>query len=257
MRHSLVELEDQPWFPATLRNGITAYLRFVVSLTRQMRPVAPAVAELLRRSGESSILDLCSGSGGAARQLARDLAARGASVPVTLSDRYPDSERLDAIAGEMPGVVRVHPAPLDATRVPADMPGVRTMFNAFHHFAPDAAGGILGDAARAGRPIAIIEFIERDPFSLMGVLFSPLLVLLAAPLFRPVRWQTLLFTYVVPAIPLAVFWDGLVSWIRVYSLAELEALAARAAAPGYAWSAGRWRVGPVRVTYLLGYRASS
>ena len=128
------------------------------------------------------------------------------------------------------------------------------MFNAFHHFAPDAARGILSAAASAGRPIAIVEFVERNVLSLIGVLFSPILVLFVAPFLRPLRWQALVLTYLVPVVPLIVLWDGLVSWIRVYSVGELEQLAASTGASGYSWSAGRWRVGPVRVTYLIGYR---
>jgi len=40
----------------------------------------------------------------------------------------------------------------------------------------------------------------------------------------------------------------------LYLGGELEALAQAVVVPNYRWSAGRWRVGPVRVTYLLGYR---
>jgi hypothetical protein len=253
MRFSLFEFEDQPWCPPVLRNAITAYLRLVVVMTRQARPVIPALAELLRRSGERSILDLCSGSGGIAREIAEAFSARGLHAPITLSDLFPDEARLEAVAGEMPAALRVHASPLDATKVPSSMPGLRTMFNAFHHFDPPSAHRILAAAAAAGRPIAIVEFIERTPLTLMGVVFSPILVLALAPWFRPLRWQTLVLTYLVPVVPLIVFWDGLVSWIRVYSVRELEALAADVRVPGYHWTAGRWRAGPVRVTYLLGH----
>ncbi|HXC50279.1 MAG TPA: hypothetical protein VN634_05290 [Candidatus Limnocylindrales bacterium] len=255
MRLSLFEFEDQPWCPPVLRNAITGYLRIVVAMTRQVRPVVPALVELLRRSGETSILDLCSGSGSIACEVGQSLALRGAPAPITLSDLFPDEARLERLASELPGVLRVHPAPLDATRVPPAMPGLRTMFNAFHHFDPPAAREILRDAATAGRPIAIVEFVERTPLTLLGVLVTPLLMLVVAPWLRPLRWQALLLTYVIPIVPLVVFWDGLVSWLRVYSVRELGALASEVVVPGYSWSAGRWRVGPVRVTYLLGYPA--
>jgi hypothetical protein len=47
--------------------------------------------------------------------------------------------------------------PVDATNVPADLDCVRTMFNGFHHFAPDAAGAILADAVAKRGAIAIVE----------------------------------------------------------------------------------------------------
>jgi hypothetical protein len=254
MRHRLFEFEDQQWCPAVLRNAITSYLLMVARMTRQAEPVIPAMAELLRRSGETRILDLCSGSGGITREVALGLAARGTPTPVTLSDLFPDTERLRTVAAGSSGILDVHPSPLDATEVPASAAGLRTMFNAFHHFEPARARGILAAAAEAGRPIAIIEFLERSPLSLAGVLFSPLLVLALTPWLRPRQWQTLVLTYAVPIVPLMIFWDGLASWLRVYSVAELNGLAASVEAKDYCWSAGKWRVGPVRVTYLLGYR---
>jgi hypothetical protein len=76
------------------------------------------------------------------------------------------------------------------------------------------------------------------------------------PFVRPFRWSGLFFTYVLPVLPLLVVFDGLVSCLRVYSVAELEALAAEveAARPGYRFETGRIRIGraPVHATYLIG-----
>lgn len=76
----LFEFEDQSWCPAALRNAVTGYLRLVVQVTRQVAPVAPALVGLLERSGETRILDLCSGSGGIALQLSRRMADRKSVV---------------------------------------------------------------------------------------------------------------------------------------------------------------------------------
>jgi hypothetical protein len=251
-RLHLFEFEDQRWCPAVLRNAITGYLRLAVTITQQIRPVVPALADFLRRSGESSILDLCSGNGGIAHQLARGLKRRGQATRIVLSDLYPDVASFGEIASASGGAVEFRSAPLDATAVPAELPGLRTLFNAFHHLRPDAARRVLTAAAESGRPIAVIEFIERGIIPLSGIVFSPILLLFVAPFLRPFRWPALFFIYLVPIVPLMVFWDGLVSWLRVYSLGELRAMAASVDVPGYVWEAGRWRAGPVRVTYLMG-----
>ena len=256
-RLHLFEFEDQQWCPALLRNAITGYLRLAVAVTQQIRPVVPALAGFLRSTGESSILDLCSGSGGIASQLARGLARRGQQTRIVLSDLYPDTASFGDIADASGGMVEFRSAPLDATAVPAELPGLRTVFNAFHHFRPREARRVLAAAAESGRPIAVIEFIERGIIPLSGILFSPILVLFLAPFLRPFRWQALLFIYVVPIVPLMILWDGLVSWLRVYSLDELRAMAASVAVPGYAGEAGHWRAGPVRVTYLLGRKVGA
>jgi SAM-dependent methyltransferase len=251
-RLHLFEFEDQQWCPEVLRNAVTGYLRLAVVITQQLRPVVPALAAFLRETGETSILDLCSGSGGLAGQLARGLARRGTPARILLTDLYPDTAAFEDVARRCEGLVEFRAEPLDATEVAGHLPGLRTMFNAFHHFRPGEARRVLAAAAASGRPIAIIEFVERGVIPLSGIFFSPFLVLFLAPFLRPFRWQALFFTYLVPLVPLMIFWDGLVSWLRVYSLAELRELAAAASVPGYSWEAGHWRAGPVRVTYLLG-----
>jgi hypothetical protein len=253
-RLQLFEFEDQEWCPAVLRRALTGYLRLAVLLTGQARPVIPALADLLRSTGETSILDLCSGSGGIAPQLAEGLARRGLKPRIVLSDLHPDPEGLRRLAQGSDGQIRFLETPLDATAVPAEIPGLRTMFNAFHHLPREAAREVLAAAARSGRPIAIVEFVQRRLFSLSGVVFSALLVILLAPFLQPFRWQVLLFTWIVPVIPLMVLWDGLVSWLRVYSLDDLREMAASVAVPGYAFEAGSWRAGLANATYLVGRR---
>ncbi len=251
-RLAIFEFEDQPWCPPAVRRAVTGYLRLVSRLTRQVRPVVPAVADLLARSGQAGIVDLCSGSGGVAADLSAALAASGVEAHVLLTDLFPDVESFDELARASGGRVAFRGEPLDATRVPPEMVGVRTMFNAFHHFEPDEAERILRDAAEAGRPIAIVEFVERSAFTLLGVLLSPLWMVLLAPFARPLRPGSLAVTCLLPIAPLVALWDGLASWLRVYSPDELRAMTRRIDVPGYAWDVGHWRVGPTRVTYLVG-----
>jgi hypothetical protein len=85
---------------------------------------------------------------------------------------------------------------------------------------------------------------------------GPLLALGVVPWILPFRWSRLAWTYLLPAIPLVVLWDGIVSCLRSYTVPELRALAA-AAGEGYAWEAGVGRVPrlPVPLTWLVGYPA--
>ena len=73
---------------------------------------------------------------------------------------------------------------------------------------------------------------------------------------RPLRPIWLFFTYVVPVIPVFIFWDGVVSCLRVYSPKQLEELVAplREEFPTYTWEVGRIRLGmaPAYATSLIG-----
>lgn len=253
-RLHLFEFEDLAGCPASLRQGVTGYLRVVVRLTGQARLVAPLVAKELAASDEPGILDLCSGGGGPLLAIVDALRARGIAPSVTLSDRYPDIETFRSLAARSNGAIEYLPESVDATRIPSDLPGLRTLFNALHHFRDTEVRALLSDAANARRPLASFEFVRRAPVPLLGVLLSPLLALLLLPFARPLRPAVLVFTYLIPLIPLMVAWDGLVSWLRVHTESELRALATAAERPGYRFDVGRLRHPwlPIDVSYLLG-----
>jgi hypothetical protein len=139
-------------------------------------------------------------------------------------------------------------------RVPGELEGVRTLWNAFHHFRPAQAREILASAVRARRPIAVFEVLTRQPLLLASLFFSPLVAMLTVPFWRPFRASSLFFSWVVPLIPFVILWDGIVSWLRVYSEPELRELVTPFAGEAYDWQIGRIRLGrlPVHGSYLLG-----
>ena len=66
------------------------------------------------------------------------------------------------------------------------------------------------------------------------MLLVPLLVLFVTPLIRPFRWRRLVLTYLIPVLPLAILWDGLVSALRTYSVEEMKDLVSEF--PSYDWT---------------------
>jgi len=258
-RRQLIELEDQPWLPDAIRDGITDFLQFAATRAGLYRAILPLLERCIETLGVSRILDLCAGAGGAWSDLAPRLASvREGRLRIRLTDRYPNRAAWarELVAGE--GCIEMHPDPVDAMAVPEGLDGLRTLFSAFHHFAPAEARAILADATRAGQGILIVESTQRHPLVLLYMCLTPLLVLLATPLMRPLSPARLFWTYVVPAIPLAVCFDGLVSTLRTYSPEELLALAEgldEGEGEGrYRWEAGIAPFGPLPVglTYLIG-----
>ena len=252
-RVHLVELEDLPWFPAVLRDGGTTYLEFAVRLSGHAKALVPTIAAALRRTNSTEIVDLGAGGGGPVRVIADELARTGTPVEVRLTDFYPN---LRAFARAAAGTDRItyEKASIDAARVPARLTGFRTLFNAFHHFRPADARRILVDAATARRPIGVFEVVSREPLALLGMLTAPIGVILTVPFWRPFRWSWLFWTWLVPVMPLFVLWDGIVSWLRIYSVEELREMVADIDAPGYSWDIGTIQLGnaPAHATYLIG-----
>ncbi len=252
-RLHLMEIEDQGWCPAPVRDGGTDFLRFMLERTRPYAAIAPRLRAALDRTGDGRIVDLCSGAGGPWASLLPLLEGGARAPEVVLTDRYPNLEAFRRMEAGSGGRIRHADEPVDATAVPAELEGFRTLFTGFHHFAPDLARGILADAVRARRGIGIFEVTERSVPAVLATLPAPLFALLATPAIRPFRWSRLLLTYVLPAIPLMVGWDGVVSCLRSYTPAEMLEMAA-AAGGDYDWQAGRERVprAPAHVTYLIG-----
>ena len=52
----------------------------------------------------------------------------------------------------------------------------------------------------------------------------PLIILLVTPAIRPLRLSRLIFTYLLPAIPIIGLFDGIVSCLRTYSPEEMRQL---------------------------------
>jgi len=245
-RLRLFEIEDLPGCPVWLRNAMTGYLQTVIALARPYAVAAEPLAELLRSSGERRIVDLASGGGGPWPGLADELRARGLEIELTCTDLYPNADA----ASRLP----FHPQPVSALAVPAELGGARTMFSALHHFAPEEVRAILAAAQEAEVPFASFEATHRSLRGLLASLVFPLTVLFVMPFVRPRRPLALLLTYLPPIVPLAVFWDGLVSMLRTYRVRELEAIAAEIRRPGYEWRVEEIPVqgAPIPVTAVLG-----
>ena len=210
--------------------------------TSAFAALAPLIRNAMNATGTSSVLDLCSGGGGPWLTLQRELAKTG-PANVELSDLYPNLEAFEDVRARSLGQLGFQPKGIDATDVPASLSGVRTMFNSFHHFPPETAKAILADTVRKRRAIAIFEGINRRA---IGWIMMPLqipAILLFTPFVKPFRWSRLLFTYVLPLIPLLILFDGTVSFLRVYLPEELRELVS--AVPDH--ETFSWDIGVTRV----------
>lgn len=246
-RLQLFEFLDQSWLPELLRRGEVDYLRVVLDRVRPYDGVAKLLAELLRTSGTNRVVDLCSGAGGPWRTLLPVLQSVHSGAEVVLTDLHPTPGL------ELPPGAQYRDTPVDATRLPEELTGVRTLFEGLHHFPPEKARALLADAVDKGVPFAAFELTQRSlPYLLIQLLLVVPLVWIFTLLIRPVRWWRLVLTYLVPIIPLLVLWDGVVSSLRTYAPADLEKLTAGLDSNGYHWNSGVHRAQGMIITYLIG-----
>ncbi|MCW5882697.1 MAG: class I SAM-dependent methyltransferase [Anaerolineae bacterium] len=256
-RYQLVELEDLPWFPRSIRDAGTDYLQFAWQAVRPWQAIASKLVPALAATGDRRLVDLGAGGGGPWRGLLPVLQQAYPDLQVTLTDRYPNLAAWQTIQQDFPPAVHTWPDSVAAAAVPPTLAGFRTVFAALHHFPPSEARAILADAVRQRQGIAAFEAGQRRPLALLAILFAPTLAYLLTPFMRPFRWSRLFWTYVIPAGPFIVLWDGLVSTLRMYTPAELRDLTV-GLADDYVWDSGEVPIpySPIPMTYLMGYPAS-
>jgi hypothetical protein len=253
-RVHLFELHEQPRFPAGWRDLLTEFLSFYASVFKPYVCVAPLLANALEQEGTPRIVDLCSGAGRPLLSLVPALQKLGfRDLEVILTDRFPNLDALESTSG--PGAeVTYLTIPIDAADVPMDLEGFRTLFTSFHHFRPAAAKAILTNAVNNNEGVGVFEYTERN-WLIWGLptLLIPLFVWLCTPFMRPFRWRRLLWTYLVPIVPIVALWDGFVSNLRTYSVGELNDLIEQVADDRYEWQVGKRRsLGLSHVTYAIG-----
>ena len=175
-RWHLLELHEQVWFPAALRDLVVESLR--LAWTEMPAPghslvtegALPVVRSVLKQTKSTAIVDVCSGGGGPMPCIAKLL-----NVPVTLTDLFPQVSAWERIRFEEfhdtevggpndNGLFSFVAEPVDATKFPLQLcqPNtLRTFCLSLHHFQPSLARRIIADAVAHKTPIVILESQER------------------------------------------------------------------------------------------------
>jgi hypothetical protein len=256
-RLQLIELHEQPWLPSSLLDEITDALGFGLHFFKAYAPAVPVLQNVLDSTRSRSIIDMCSGGGGPWLDLSHELRGDVEDFQISLTDKFPNLtafEKLGAASGDR---ITFHPGPVDATEVPCELKGFRTMFTSFHHFRPEDARAVLQNAVDAGQGIAIFEVTKRAPSRIALMMAWALAPILLTPLIRPFRWSRLLWTYLIPIIPCVLLWDGVVSCLRTYRPGELREIIGKLTGAEYEWEIGErpGARGRVAISYLIGYPA--
>lgn len=249
------ELEDYDWFPTPLRDALTDVLRVSSTTLRIFDGAVPVLRDLLEQTGAPRIVDLCSGGGGPLLSVLDTLAREHGLTPeVVLTDKYPNERAFARAEADKPGQVRGRREPTDATKLPSELTGLRTIFNALHHFPPGLARAIFADAADKRQPIASFEVVERSVSGALIVAGVPAVAFGLTPFIRPRTLARFAMTYAVPLVPAVTMWDGFASCLRAYSPPELEKLVEGLETKDYRFRVEQHRAKwvPVKVTSLVG-----
>jgi len=258
-RKAWFEFHDHRLYPGFLRDLVTDALQAMWNAMEVYAPIAWRLERAIAVSGATRIVDLCSGAGGPWLRFSYEL-QRGGELqtesprpPILLTDKYPSKGAIRDIQSTSSSRLSFYPEPVDAMNIPPELSGFRTIFSTFHHFGPAEARAMLKSALEQRQGIGIFEAAKCDLRTLAAVIVVPLLALRLATAIRPFRWSRMFWTYLVPAIPLTLWLDGVLSCLRSYSQDDLRELTFGLESDDYCWEIGEERKGPVAITYLLGF----
>jgi hypothetical protein len=256
-RIDLFEFEDFPWFPNWIRSCLTQLIVVMHKLLKSSDDLIPLLKRALPYSHNNTIVDLCSGSGGPMIEVFKALrAGKGeTNVKLILTDLYPDLEMASKINNLGVSNLTYKTSLVNASHLNMELMGVRTMVGCFHHMKPDTARQILENAKKSKTPICIYEISDNAFPTFLWWVTIPIIFLMAlviTPFVRPLTWKQLLFTYIIPIIPVIFAWDGAVSNVRTYTLEDMDILLQGLEGPDYKWEKGK--IGKkANKLYLLGF----
>lgn len=253
-RSNLFEFEDLNWFPDIWRKSMTRLLNVVHKMFKSEDVITKMIDDALRASGEKSVVDLCSGSGGPMETIYAKLKENHSDLKMSLTDLYPNKEAADHFNSGVDGMIYVT-NPVDAAHVPSDLKGVRSMICCFHHMPPKVARGILEDTKNANQPLVIFELSDNSFPKLLAWTAFPINIIVSffiTPLARPMTWYQLVFTYLIPVIPVFYAWDGAVSNLRTYTVKDLDQLLEGLEDESYSWKKEVIKQGSSKFLTLVG-----
>jgi hypothetical protein len=106
-----------------------------------------------------------------------------------------------------------------------ELQGIHLMFSALHHFDEKNLCELLQCAINNEQIVACFDYSQRKIIiEFFAVVGGVILLLLTTPLIHPFSWKRLLFTYIIPLVPIILFADAIISRLRAYRLSELKDL---------------------------------
>ena len=245
-RIHLFEFEDQAWFPDSIRGYMTNLLAVLHRMVGTKEVIAGLLGPLVSKNKIQRIVDLGSGSGGimpeVINELKKDYGHK--DLELLLTDLYPNKELMNKWAGR--DGIKYYAEPVNATYWEEIPDGLKTMVNCFHHMNPKNARKMLEEASLRREPLFIYEMGENNiPLVLWWVLLPVSLIILILMALvmtlwvRPLHWKQLLFTYLIPVVPICYAWDGQVSIVRMYTMKDLDKLLEGLETSDYIWQKGK------------------
>ncbi|MCB0735915.1 MAG: hypothetical protein KDC92_00285 [Bacteroidetes bacterium] len=221
-RKQVPQIMNQKWFPGFLRSSIHEFMTWFVGKVKAAKPFMPVIERGLSTTNKIVAIESNVGAG---FETLEPYISKSTVIRRTSIDNFN-----------------------------ANNEGLYVMVNTLHQLDVKSARNLLTHIAKKRQPLAFVEGNNDSLWQVVGMtIFVPLTVLFTAPFVKPFRLERLLFTYIIPILPLVTFIDGFLALFKLYAPKDLDELVAPIKQEGYTWESGKLPNGRGgKIIYLLG-----
>ena len=243
-RKQLFEFEDFHWFPNWIRVSTTNLLAVLQRFLGIKEILLDLIIDLKNMNNIDQIIDIGSGSGGVMINVVDELNSRTKTkkVKLLLTDLYPNEKVVNEINNQNNPYIEYNREKLDAENLYQTPKGLKTLINCFHHINPKKAAKLLKSCQENNEIILIYEMGTHFLPFIVWLLILPLSLavnfisaLILTPFCKPLTFGQLIFTYLIPIIPVCYAWDGQASLARIYSERDIKSLLIGLEKASYNW----------------------
>ncbi|MBP6235349.1 MAG: hypothetical protein KA270_01800 [Saprospiraceae bacterium] len=224
-RKQVFQFSNQKWYPSFLKRDMYEFMSWFVGKVNAAKPFLPVLEEVIGHTQTKTIINIDS--------------KIGAGIE-TLLPLLPEGSEIINIELE---------------KFSTHNKGIYTFINSFHQLDEKKAAYYLTQIANSGNSVAVLEGNNDSLWQVVGMtIFVPLTVILSAPFVQPFRITRLIFTYLIPILPVVTMLDGFLALFKLYNPNDLNELVSNILVKSYVWKSGKADNGRGgKIIYLVGY----
>ena len=209
-RKQITQIINSSWCPKFIKKLVAEFLSWFVVKVNATKPFIPLIESMVNDAHSNQIINIDFNIGAGIESVKPYLKEDIQIKSIPISDFNTDTK------------------------------GVYLFLNSFHQLNVKQAKEILSQIVNSKNPVIIVEGNNDSLWQVVGMtVFVPLTTLLTAPFVKPFRLTRLLFTYIIPVLPLIITIDGCIALLKLYNPKDLLELTSSINAPKYEWKAGK------------------
>lgn len=224
-RKQVFQFSNQKWYPSFLKRDMYEFMSWFVGKVNAAKPFLPVLEEVIGNTQTKTIINIDSKTGAG----------------------------IETVLPLLPEGIKILNIELEnfSTR----NKGTYTFINSFHQLDEKKAKYYLTQIADSGNSVAVLEGNNDSLWQVVGMtVFVPLTVILSAPFVQPFRFTRLIYTYLIPILPIVTMMDGFLALFKLYNPNDLDELVSTIPEKNYTWKSGKADNGRGgKIIYLMGY----